>query len=149
MSEVSDPRAAAFEQAKEARDSALAQLLLELAFLVPRGTDFRKKLGPQLKVYRDAVIALALLKAAPPAEGPTWQPIETAPKDRLILVVYRGQWVYIGQWKEDAAFERCERRPGWEVFEGEDCWYSVSIEPDEATHWMPLPTPPRDPAGKE
>jgi hypothetical protein len=55
----------------------------------------------------------------------SWQPIETAPKDRPILIYTRGGEIlivtwYAGQWDDG------EGRP-WK---------------DPAIHWMPLPEPP-------
>lgn len=110
-----DPRAAAFEQAKEAQDSALAQLFIELAFLVPRGSDcFKGALGDKLKAWRDSVEALALLKAAPP--GPTWQQGREQEYERWLLAV--GPYLAV---------------------------HGVNMPEFPAA----LPTPPRDPAGKE
>jgi hypothetical protein len=53
------------------------------------------------------------------AEAPAWQPIETAPRDRRVLVFGNG----------------C----GIVAWTGDDCW------PDDATHWRPLPAPPVTP----
>jgi hypothetical protein len=74
------------------------------------------------------------LKAAPSAEGPTWQPIETIqPHDGEYCLTWRK-----GRRIDRHMFER--RQIGW-------TWQGLyGYEP---THWMPLPTPPRDPAGKE
>ena len=36
-------------------EDAAAQLLIELAFLVPIRTDLRKVIGPKLIAYRDAI----------------------------------------------------------------------------------------------
>lgn len=66
-----------------------------------------------------------------------WQPIETAPKDVEILLwggksqsetAIQGKWIYEG-----------ERRAGW-------YWASYSgapVGPIPATHWMPMPDPPK------
>jgi hypothetical protein len=73
-----------------------------------------------------------------------WQPIKTAPKDgtRVLLV-----WEYglvLAHWTDDAAFKQCAFGPGWEVDRSEgDCWYAFSLRPDQPTHWMPLPEPPK------
>lgn len=58
-----------------------------------------------------------------------WQPIETAPRDGMeILLFARGQHndVYrgVGQWSEQS----------------KDWFWSFAIRP---THWMALPEPPR------
>lgn len=63
-----------------------------------------------------------------------WQPIETAPQDGTTQI-----WAYNGE----------QQRMQWA--EGEDyaLWiYSEEImsdicpDPDQPTHWMPLPSPP-------
>ena len=58
-----------------------------------------------------------------------WQPIETAPKDRMIL----------GFWNQDGF-------PTYELImwdRREEAWWDVGLfAPFEATHWMPLPEPP-------
>ena len=74
-----------------------------------------------------------------------WQPIDTAPKDGTrVLVVVTGD-VFIAHWSDEAAFERCETKPGWQIFASDgDCWYAWAV--DDATHWMPLPSGPL-PAG--
>lgn len=61
-----------------------------------------------------------------------WQPIATAPRDRLILVFAPGEdprWspalpdlITVCRWHPDAGFCVCELR--------------------DPTHWMPLPAPP-------
>lgn len=56
------------------------------------------------------------------ADATTWQPIETAPKD---------VWVSLGWWQGD-----CE----WVTVAG------IAAYNNQATHWMPLPSPPTDQA---
>ena len=87
-----------------------------------------------------------------------WQPIETAPKDGSIMLLYlkrapsERHYVVpdevahytIGFWEHAA----------WRSIEVEDCggmggeltgwmpdWVCIDVEP---THWMPLPEPPHD-----
>jgi hypothetical protein len=62
-----------------------------------------------------------------------WQPIETAPKDGEIILVYGAFYdfpalrdIYLVYWEEDTQ--------SWEI-EGEKII---------ATHWMPLPLPPKN-----
>ena len=68
------------------------------------------------------------------AKGNVWQPIETAPKDGTQIIVgcskYKRSYV--------AIFERGTWRSGWE---GGDWTFDVELKP---THWMPLPTPPKE-----
>ena len=42
---------------QEAIEQAAAELLLRIAFLVPKGTDLDETVGPELMAYREAVIA--------------------------------------------------------------------------------------------
>lgn len=61
-----------------------------------------------------------------------WQPIETAPHETNILLAWR-DWSLPGQWRMEAGMASW----GWrnEVA-------STMSRHGEATHWMPLPTPP-------
>jgi hypothetical protein len=64
-----------------------------------------------------------------------WQPIETAPKDKRVLV-WTGQEIYAAQWAKN-------------VFTSDEAWLIVRWEGYDilsrnATHWMPLPDPPED-----
>lgn len=60
-----------------------------------------------------------------------WQPIESAPKDgTIVLLCADVPWLI---------------RMGY--FEPDDRWYSIpqgSMENDQPTHWMPLPSPPQE-----
>ena len=70
-----------------------------------------------------------------------WQPIETAPKDRFILVapgIYTGLLCGIAIWDDDD-YEK-NPRPFWRRLEGPNARYSRSRQP---THWMSLPEPPK------
>jgi hypothetical protein len=79
-----------------------------------------------------------------------WQPIETAPKGRIIFV---GYWNELNKWR---TLRACYYLPGTlEAYEDYDesfmneGWYEESDESDviymlhaDPTHWMPLPEPP-------
>lgn len=87
--------------------------------------------------------------------APVWQPIETAPKDGTMVVLWRdipmkmgelfASWSsYVGYWEQDGE-------------DGDSYWVMVDIgsigdamnEPcNIPTHWMPLPTPPSSDTGK-
>lgn len=61
-----------------------------------------------------------------------WQPIETAPKDGTIVLLYRRDWavnICAGYWD----FEWCD-------------WFSVGAPSPflSAAYWQPLPEPPKD-----
>ena len=61
-----------------------------------------------------------------------WRPIETAPKDRLILV-------YIVRGKKKFSFYDVTRWIDWQ--DGDGYWAGVDGD-ERATHWHPLPKPP-------
>lgn len=63
-----------------------------------------------------------------------WQPIETAPKDRTEILLYRDGVVYHGWWGKQSS-----GRNGWIHERG---WFPTASLP---THWMPLPPPPLEP----
>jgi hypothetical protein len=77
-----------------------------------------------------------------------WQPIETAPKDRPILVSggkvnneLGGCWKNDGWVKvywDNEDWQEPEKR--WQVCD--TCYYGVWVE--NPTHWMPLPEPPKE-----
>lgn len=81
-----------------------------------------------------AARALSIFEAKGLAVVQRWQPIESAPKDRLILVYcpsYQGlnAIVCCCQWHEDAGFCVDELR--------------------SPSHWMPLPAPPTNSTKEE
>lgn len=100
------------------------------------GTPYERGLIQQIAAtYRDGWLAACARfregVAAPAAPG--WQPIETAPKDRAILIAGQfeadGRWLMgTGRWRE--AFE--------DELSGQWSWTWHA----RATHWQPLPAPP-------
>lgn len=73
-----------------------------------------------------------LERAADALDGMTWQPIETAPKDGTEILVFR-QYEY-GQ----------TILPHYEVVRWEGEWLYAGEYSIAATHWTPLPPPPKD-----
>lgn len=73
-----------------------------------------------------------------------WQPIETAPKNGEIVLLYRPTaertWgkVTLGMWESDSYSKN--PRPYWQI------WLKIGCVSEsrawEPTHWMPLPEPP-------
>lgn len=61
-----------------------------------------------------------------------WQPIETAPKNGTVILIFG---VYVGYPIQHVVEWRKGR---WKV-DTEDGWWGVVVDP---THWMPLPNPP-------
>lgn len=65
-----------------------------------------------------------------------WQPIETAPKDKKIILACRE--VEIGRWDDDSFSKK--PRPFWNRWSV----FGVSRErANQPTHWMPLPELPK------
>lgn len=69
-----------------------------------------------------------------------WCPIADAPRDGTNILLTDGKWIDIARWSDKCQHGRFEESPGWQIFDCEDGWYSVSFE--NPTHWMPLPDPP-------
>lgn len=62
-----------------------------------------------------------------------WQPIETAPKDGTLILLYPKDGdgiISIGRWMT--------MRGGNSIWAAGGGWF----EPDEVSHWLPLPKPP-------
>lgn len=66
-----------------------------------------------------------------------WLPIETAPRDREILLwfSYQGGRCVLGRYMETTLWGPC-----WE-YDGE---YTVCLKDSVVTHWMELPEGPND-----
>lgn len=99
------------------------------------------------EVLEDAIVAFARLRLLTPAAE--WKPIETAPRDRTLLVGYRnrlGNWrTVVGSFYAAGTLESEHTDSGF----ADEGWYEESqthdeiLPTDEApTHWMPLPPPP-------
>jgi DNA phosphorothioation-dependent restriction protein DptG len=94
-----------------------------------------------------------------------WQPIETAPSGKAVLISYLnscgnrrtvkavkfGQYECAANYDSDDFAEYCEEKDeyfcpaGWyEQIDNWDEYSSVKVYQGEPTHWMPLPAPPKD-----
>lgn len=74
-----------------------------------------------------------------------WQPIETAPKDGTRIVVYQGNGTGFYTTKGDigiAAWGKQASPDGNLTWCEVHCCDGVTTY-DHATHWMPLPSPPK------
>jgi len=66
-----------------------------------------------------------------------WQPIETAPRDRRILVIGEAGTMHVASWSQNP-------------FTGHKSWLIVRTDDKgnclvmQATHWQPLPEPPKE-----
>jgi hypothetical protein len=94
------------------------------------------------------------LYASPPAplQAGTWMPIETAPKNRLLLV---GFFNAVGKWRSMHAQYRDDLPQHDDADDGDEPaeagWYEGSLEaemlfPVRPTHWQPLPAGPSVPS---
>ena len=77
-----------------------------------------------------------------------WQPIETAPKDGDVVLLYKpdermvGEYIIVGYWGEWPGVGEC-----WIAVDGKQLGYRSQITGTDQgypTHWQPLPEPPED-----
>lgn len=75
-----------------------------------------------------------------------WRPIETAPKDRRVMLyrpTHNNAWlltVSAGQYDDDRYAKK--PRPYWGS-DVERVWGVLACRDNPPTHWMPLPEPPK------
>lgn len=73
----------------------------------------------------------------------SWQPIETAPKDRRILLASKETSIQIAKWSDrfiDVTDNWKEKTGVWVIFDCDDPYYSLKYSDPE--WWMELPTEP-------
>lgn len=90
-----------------------------------------------LNMARAAVEAIAAWNRRSPSPAVA-QPMETAPKDREIMLFARGFW-YIGQWDDDRYSKK--PRPLWFY---SAAWGKSGCRGIPPVAWMPLPAPPKE-----
>lgn len=113
----------------------------------------RSRLADWGSMFKDKA-ELAWQAARASSAAAQWLLIETAPKNRTLLLGYfnsHGNWRTLrGQW-----FSQDEIDENWEEPEPDaEGWYETPVEIDEPpnvfctepTHWQPLPAPPAKPA---
>ena len=66
----------------------------------------------------------------------TWQPIETAPRDGVSILVYDDMDYFVVQWDGKGWWNGL-----YDIEFFEPVYITDTIEP---THWQPLPPPPTD-----
>lgn len=73
-----------------------------------------------------------------------WLPIASAPKDcRVMLGKVGHKHVYQAHWELEPSWAWKGEVPCWAVYMADDDYYSIYIEADWPTHWMPLPEAPK------
>lgn len=90
--------------------------------------------------------ALATQPQAPQGAVTGWQPIETAPKDRCILLWNSRLGAIRGDWRTDKYSKK--PRPYWS-HDLERVFGVLHARAHQPTHWMPLPAAPETPEGKK
>lgn len=65
-------------------------------------------------------------------EANAWQPIETAPKDGSSILLFCEGNIFTGKRHKD------------EIPPYKDWWFCAGVGERAPTHWMPLPTPPKE-----
>jgi len=80
-----------------------------------------------------------------------WQPIETAPKDGTAILLHGDGRTTLGNWCAPSDTPTIKYQDGfapepeWEEFEPFwASWDGGFTEEHPATHWMPLPAPPKE-----
>ncbi len=74
-----------------------------------------------------------------------WQPIATAPKDGRLILIYPG--AMIDRIDDDNVYEDRAGVARWDGYDMSGRWdygHDLGIEPEDVTHWAPLPDPPAD-----
>ncbi len=75
-----------------------------------------------------------------------WRPIETAPKDGTRVLLWDGA-PYFARWSEECQHGQFEMKPGWQIFECDDQFYSCAA--DAPTAWAPVPYGPKQVTASE
>jgi len=103
--------------------------LTEVAQKLDGGSSYREVALHYGKSVDGMKAALKRYGMYQPRFSGSWHPIETAPKDGTIIIVYEPGFY------QTAAWEANEFKAGWSNASGS--WLG------DVTHWMPLPPPPK------
>lgn len=107
-------------------------LISRLERAVTLGTSIGVRGKSPHNIYNIADEALTALRALSATRTDLWEPIETAPKDRSEILVWRKGWRY-------------PHNAVWDPNVGEEGSWENPFSPhfmDQPTHWQPLPAPP-------
>lgn len=76
-----------------------------------------------------------------------WQPIDTAPRDGTVVLVYPPTFTSNGQTCSAARFDddRYSQRPR-PCWKRDDAIHITTSRDKPPTHWMPMPAPPGEPS---
>lgn len=142
------------ERAAEYSDSALnqcdwisiqvgPQLLLDALNEFKDAPDDHSRCGmPERDMAAVQNVAVKQSSRAP--EPGTWQPIESAPKDGTVVLLWWRATDGVAYWAAGAWQEFGDGSKGWigESFHASEDGYWTRIVGDRPTHWMPLPVAP-------
>jgi len=103
--------------------------LAEAAQMLAKGGSYREVALHYGKSVDGMKAALKRYGMYQPRFSGSWHPIETAPKDGTVIIVYEPGFY------QTAAWEANEFKAGWSNASGS--WLG------DVTHWMPLPPPPK------
>ena len=71
----------------------------------------------------------------------SWQPIETAPKDGTLVLLYDGSpWPSLGSWRRD--YYREDLGEMWLDDSNDEYSLGCASLRLNPSHWMPIPPPP-------
>jgi hypothetical protein len=99
------------------------------------------KLGGYLSAVKSLCEDFAAIAALEAMEAGGWLPIANAPKDCEILLFCKFCGVVRGRWN-DCRYAN-KPRPYW-THDRERVFGVAACRSDQPTHWVPLPTPPKD-----
>ncbi len=88
------------------------------------------------------LVAEAALRDAQAQQAAAWHPIETAPKDGTVVLLYQpaGRWKSSARSRQQVVSTGYWHQPGNPASPG--FWCAAVMVAYRPTHWMPLPLPP-------
>ena len=101
------------------------------------------KLGATKKISIEKYSA-TIREALHQAHEQRWRPIDSAPKDKEILV-FNGENAFPAMWREPEEYRDYGEEGGWceaRYDHGGMLYEGVDVVEKQPTHWMPLPPAP-------
>lgn len=133
--------AAVYSEQEAARAARCLRVPVRLLAYRPQPVQDRSQYAlsrPETRRLGIVVFSCPMTTVAPVA----WRPAATAPRDGTRILIVVGDTVLIGAWLDPAGFSCFGERPGWQIFDCEDGFYSWAEDDAYVTHWMPLPETP-------